>query len=216
MIKITAPRLANKLNEMSDLLEVLNEKDNELTEISFSNQSVESVKRERLIIYGCLFSNCIFTDSHFRKAQLNDVVFKNCDLSNIHLSGSSFTRVEFNGCKLTGTNLSETQLNHVLFRECRGEYINLSGSNQRNVFYQRCNLRGGAFDNCVIHEVGFETCNLVEAEFYQTALKGVDLSDSEIAGIRVSTVVSPELRGVTVNTLQALELANLLGVKIRE
>ena len=64
--------------------------------------------------------------------------------------------------------------------------------------------------------VSFDACNLMEAEFYRTSLKGIDLSNSEISGIRITNLANNELRGSSVSSLQALELARMLGVEIRD
>lgn len=216
MIKRTSPRLANLLNEDTDLPEALNRKDQEVTEYSFKNTSAEGIKRERLTVYGCVFASCNFIDCKFLKGQFADIIFNHCDLSNINFSGSHFTRVEFNGCKLTGTNFSDASFSHVLFKECRGEYINLSGSKQRNTLYQQCILRGGAFDNCLFNEVGFDASHLIEAEFYHTSLKGIDLSNSQIDGLRTTPISGSELRGTIVNSFQAVELIRMLGITIKD
>ena len=55
----------------------------------------------------------------------------------------------------------------------------------------------------------------MEAEFYRTALKGIDLSNSEISGIRITNLANSELRGSSVSSLQALELIRMLGVEIK-
>ena len=64
--------------------------------------------------------------------------------------------------------------------------------------------------------VSFDACNLMEAEFYRTSLKGIDLSNSEISGIRITNLTNNELRGSSVSSLQALELARMLDVEIRD
>ena len=149
-------------------------------------------------------------------AQFSDVVFKNCDLSNVNLTECGFHRVEFTGCKLMGTNMSDGTFNHITFDECRGEYMNLSMSKMRYIQFTRSNLQGAGIEGCQLMNVSFDACNLMEAEFYRTSLKGIDLSNSEISGIRITNLANNELRGSSVSSLQALELARMLGVEIRD
>lgn len=215
-MKITSPQLPKELNEEVELLKVLNRKDEDLNDCSFRSQLIESVTRPMLSVSVCKFSNCSFIKCQFKKGQFSDVVFSYCDLSNIQFTGSSFHRVEFIGCKLTGTVFADATFHQVSFKECRGEYINLSGSKQRYVYYLSNNLRGGAFDNCNWTNICFESCNLIEAEFYHTPLKDIDLSDSEIAGLRINAIPWTELRGVEVTSLQALDLVHLLGIKVKD
>ncbi|MBR3236047.1 MAG: pentapeptide repeat-containing protein, partial [Atopobiaceae bacterium] len=56
-------------------------------------------------------------------------------------------------------------------------------------------------------------CNLMRAEFFGTRLRGVDLSGSELAGIRVSNIFA-ELSGAKISLDQAVDLVSLLGVKL--
>ena len=77
-------------------------------------------------------------------------------------------------------------------------------------------LRGGGLDNCQFTNVEFEHCNLVEAEFHRTSLKGIDLTSSEIAGIRIGSIPGGELKGATVTSLQALDIARMLGITIKD
>ena len=60
----------------------------------------------------------------------------------------------------------------------------------------------------------YARCDLTEAEFRRTQLRGVSFADSDIRGLRVGEVASFELAGLKVNALQAVELARLLGVEI--
>ena len=71
-------------------------------------------------------------------------------------------------------------------------------------------------DNCQFTSVAFDTCNLVETEFHRTNLKGINFTSSNIAGIRISTLPINELRGAKVTSLQAIEIARMLGVIIED
>lgn len=58
----------------------------------------------------------------------------------------------------------------------------------------------------------FKESDLTQAQFFKTSLKGVDLSDNLIEGIAIST---DDIKGATISELQAIDLINLLGVKIK-
>lgn len=216
MSKITPPRLPKLLKENKSLLEMLQGTNDEIMEYSFRQERLEDILKAGISISSSELVNCSFINGRLKKAHFTDVLFLNCDLSNLQLSGAALTRVEFRGCKLTGTNLADASLYQVLFTDCRSEYLNLSGSKQREVHYQNCLLRGAAMDDCSFTHVSFQTCNLVEAECYQTSLKGIDFTDSDIAGLRVNLIPGGEWKGATVTSLQAVELARLMGVIIRD
>lgn len=107
-------------------------------------------------------------------------------------------------------------LNHISFEECRGEYMNLSMSKMRYIQFTRSNLQGAGIEGCQLTNVTFDACNLMEAELYRTSLKGIDLSNSEISGIRITNLANNELRGSSVSSLQALDLVRMLGVEIKD
>ena len=56
-------------------------------------------------------------------------------------------------------------------------------------------------------------CSLNRAEIRETAMRGMDVTSCEIAGI---TVDIPSIRGMMVNREQALGLAALLGLVIED
>ena len=62
----------------------------------------------------------------------------------------------------------------------------------------------------------FSQCGLVTADFSGTRLAGISFADSDIRGIRLREVVSPELKGLRVSPELAVGLARLLGVEIGE
>lgn len=214
--KITPPRLAPRLNEEDSFVRWMTEEEGDLAEYLFKDEAIEGVRRDFTGISSCRFVNCNFNGCKFYKLQFSDTVFYNCDLSNISFSGCGFHRVEFTDCKLMGTQLPESLLNHTVFRNCRADYMVVSMSKIRNSLWVDSGLRGAAFDNCALVQSQFCRCQLIEAEFHRTPLKEMDLSDSDIRGIRLSAVPAGELKGATVTSLQALDLARLLGIIIKE
>lgn len=61
--------------------------------------------------------------------------------------------------------------------------------------------------------LAFAGGSLAEAELGGMPLKGIDLRSADIRGIRLA---GGELKGAIVSPVQAMELARLLGVEIRE
>ena len=60
--------------------------------------------------------------------------------------------------------------------------------------------------------INFEKVDLTQAQFFKTSLKNIDLSDSIIEGIAISI---EDIKGVTINQFQAVDLMYLIGVKIK-
>ena len=63
-----------------------------------------------------------------------------------------------------------------------------------------------------IKNILFKESDLTRAQFLKTSLNGIDFSDSTIEGIIVSI---QDIKGATVNQFQAIDLMNLLGVKVK-
>lgn len=66
---------------------------------------------------------------------------------------------------------------------------------------------------CRCKALSFARCGLLYVNFCGTMLAGADVSTSEIGGWTL-TDGAPELRGVTVTPVQAVELAERLGLII--
>ena len=56
--------------------------------------------------------------------------------------------------------------------------------------------------------------NLEKVDFFKTSLKGIDVSTCNIAGITVSENFN-EIKGIQIDALQAADIAQLVGVKIK-
>ena len=79
--------------------------------------------------------------------------------------------------------------------------------------FESCCLDGAAFYEAKPKALAFAGGSLAEAELGGMPLKGIDLRSTDIRGIRLT---GGELKGAIVSPVQAMELARLLGVEIRE
>ena len=104
-----------------------------------------------------------------------------------------FTECSFNGLCVEDVSKQNLSVNSCLFTNCG---------------FIACNYRKSQFSDVV-----FKNC---EAEFHRTSLKGIDLTSSEIAGIRIGSIPGGELKGATVTSLQALDIARMLGITIKD
>ena len=59
----------------------------------------------------------------------------------------------------------------------------------------------------------FNKADLTQVQFFNTKLKGVDLSNSTIEEMAISI---EDVQGAIINKLQVLDLSYLLGVKIKD
>src|SRR5699024_1280236 len=69
---------------------------------------------ERLIFEQVIFNNVVFEEINWPRAELTDVQFINCDLSNADFSESILHRVEFIDCKMLVIILAYATFGYVL------------------------------------------------------------------------------------------------------
>ena len=164
----------------------------------------------------CEYHECIFTRITFHgamnKMEFSDVIFDHCDLSNIKMTECNFRRVTFKYCRLTGCDMSGSQFRDTMFSFCRGWYINLSASRFHGSSFSECIFTEGSFSMVKFKNLKIENCDLSGTEWLDTKMKDLDFSDSIIDGI----AVTPEnLKGITVNPEQAVNMAKLLGIQVK-
>lgn len=208
-VKVVAPLFDEQAESASALEQLACEE--KVSDLRFSRTAVTKLKHPYLSINNCTFNHILFSECELKWAQLTDVRFENCDLSNISFAGTTFYRVEFISCKLLGTNFSETTLNHVRMEGCSAHYINLARSKMRTARFTGCDFRAGSFNDSKLLAAAFDNCELPEADFSHTPLRGIDLRTNRINGIQLNIA---DLRGAIVTPMQAMELLPMLGVVI--
>ena len=208
-MKISSPRIPKKLQENEDLSNLVAELTEDIEGRLFTAQTAHEISKSLLDVQTCIFNQCIFRECDLHKSRFCDVEFRSCDLSNVKLHECAFNRVSFVDCKLMGTNFSEGTFNHVSFSHCSAPYVIFSGSKFHHASFSESDMRRCAAENCAYGFTEFNQCNFTEAEFHQSKLRDIDLSTCGINGIRLT---GNELRGAVVNSMQAVELAKLLGV----
>lgn len=210
-VKVVAPFI-NEQSESITPLDILVDEE-KISDLYFSKGVVRQVNKPYLSINNCTFKQQIFNECQLKSAQLTDIRFENCDLSNVSFTGTTFYRVEFISCKLLGTGFPEATLNHVWMEHCYGQYINLSMTKMRTVRFSHCDFRNASLNDSKLIPAAFDNCELLEADFSHTSLKGIDLRSSRITGIQLNIA---DLKGAIVSSLQAMDLLPLLGVKVED
>jgi uncharacterized protein YjbI with pentapeptide repeats len=139
--------------------------------------------------------------------------FARSDLSAATLEAATLASCRLEGCKLTGTRLNRAVLKDVTFIECRADIAQFQFARLERVRFERCQMRSAFFNGAKLAKTVFEQCDLSEADFSQSDVTGSDLRRSRIEGIRIAP---DQLRDVIVTHDQALYLAGLMGLVIRD
>ena len=164
-------------------------------------------------IYECVFKQVILHNSTIVHSDLMDVIFENCDCSNMDFSKNIFHRVVFKNCRMTGIDFTDCSFSDCQFLNCKLNLSNFSASHLKNCRFIESDASESRFVQTSFKNIEINHMNFNEAEFFHTSLKQLDFSTSEIYGISVT----PEsLKGIIVNEYQALALSKLLGIIIKE
>lgn len=130
-----------------------------------------------------------------------------------NLSGCGFLRCRFENCKGVGTAFVHSPMRHVVLEGSPLRMANFSETPFKAVRFSGCDLTESVFLQCVPQDLSFESCKLVKINFCRTRLAGIDFSANQLEGILIS---GDELRDAVVSPLQAVELARLLGVRVKD
>ena len=188
--------------------------------ISFFNEAgVDFKVGQALAMYAdgdrFVFENCRFDHCTFYKSNFIDLQFSHCDLSNSNFTESYFNRCRYDDVKAIGANFSQITANHLFFAACNLKYVNFDESKLSFIHFGQTTLEQGNLQSCKLKSVAFDECTLNGVNCFKTTLKGLDLTTCLIDGLSVSDDFR-ELKGVKVNALQAVELAKLLGVVVKQ
>ena len=108
-MKINRPKI--KYTEDSDIEYCL--QNNDFNNVHISDK--EEIIVDNLTMDSCIFDKIIF--SKIENVSLMDVIFNDCDLSNVNFDNEYLTRVIFNNCKLSGTSFINSNLEDIEFNK---------------------------------------------------------------------------------------------------
>lgn len=169
--------------------------------------------------YGVTFTQCIFRRCRLPQARLGqcafvDVRFEGCDFSNADLEESLWRRCELSDCRMVGAHFDEARFRQVRLLRCTAEFAGFDRASFREVQLEDCNLAEAYLRACKLREVEVSGCSFLKTNFYQTPLAGIDFTTSEIGGWTLAES-TPELSGCIVTPVQAVELAERMGLVVK-
>lgn len=161
---------------------------------------------------GCHFKNVCFSRIP-TSISFYDSIFEECDFSNVTLDNACFMRCCFSNTKLMGLVLSNVSIQDVLFSSCMLDYASFLESSITKCIFQNCSIKEVRFFKMKYQLVEFNTCEIIRLENISTSLKDIDFSSCLLIG---GTFSLPDLRGVILNSEQALEITKLFGILIKD
>ncbi|MCA1055760.1 pentapeptide repeat-containing protein [Rossellomorea aquimaris] len=211
-IKIENPKLPTDLKR-AQFEDLYYEEDPSLMDCEVKNAFVEGENIEKLELSRVSFKGIRLLSSTFSRADVADVIFEGCDLSNTRFDEGILHRVAFKDCKLLGLDLSKAHLKDVTFDNCIMDVSSFIETMTNKVRFERSRMHSANFYECDMKRTAFEQCDLNDIDFTVTNLNGVDISSSFFERINVEAA---NVKGCIVSPQQAVSFASLLGLKVKE
>lgn len=212
------PQLYKSLELILNFVDYANTSINEdstITGISCSNTLIDRCDYKNIDIRKSYFENMSFDHCNFEKASFVDVVFETCDLSNSVFKGAYFERCQFIHCKGVGIDMSKSLLKHVSFEHSNLRYAYFEFAKLNDVEFIQVNLADVSFSEVQFKNFSAHQSKFINNNFFMTMLDKIDFSDNDFLNPIVSNNFI-ELKGIILNSLQAVDLVRLLGVVIRD
>jgi uncharacterized protein YjbI with pentapeptide repeats len=153
----------------------------------------------------------VLSQSQLARVQWSDCRLEGCDLAGATWEQAYLLRTELRGCRMLGVNWIGARLDQVLLQQCNATAAQLWEIRCRQCVFERCQLADASFEGASLAGAVFRDCDLSNANMQGAALTDADLRGSTISGLRVRP---EDVRGLILDAAQAVQLAQLFGVRV--
>lgn len=199
------------------MLKIENLKENEFNSYDETYNNCKFINQKfidndlRIDFTGCYFEKIDFSNVNLNSFIFYDCIFVNCDFSNSNLDDGGIQKVKIDDSKFIGMYISSSNLNEVTFKNCNMNYFNLSDSKLEKINFISNDMSFNTFTCLKLKNIIFEECKLVKLNIVDTNLKNINLSSCNIEGIKANL---DDLKGSTLNSIQAIGLVQMLGIDV--
>ena len=179
--------------------------DVELVDLELAAEHLTGLSLETVRVKGCRLEG-----AELRRLRCRRVVFDTCDFANSRWLDCELGDVAFLDCRFTGASIAAGRLDGVVVRECLLRLAKLSHLGRPHALLDACDLRGALLMESDLSDIRFAACDLGDAELFNVDLRGSDLRDNELGGLRGVGC----LRGATIDALQLLTLGPALAAHV--
>ncbi len=170
------------------------------------------------VLHSVSFESCVFRGlnlggSEWHRVRLADVRFEHCTLDGARWSEASLERAEFQDCRLLGLQAPGTRIRDVRLTRVQAPLSLWFRADTRKLWCEDCDLTEAVFQEAQLPGAVFRGCKLPKTDFSGATLSEADFRASSLMGTRIGL---RELAGVTIETVQLLDLAHLLGVTVAD
>jgi len=151
---------------------------------SFEDQTFDAIEATGADLSHKEFTRCTFRHNKLQEtlwvgSQLEECVFEDCDLTNLHPKGIKLRGVEFTRCKLLGVDWTMAIAHPVVgFTDCNMRYQLFVTTKLKNTRFTRCSLVESSFVDADLAKTKFTDCDLAQSVFERCDLMGADFSTS--------------------------------------
>ncbi|MBY0014427.1 pentapeptide repeat-containing protein [Paenibacillus typhae] len=209
--KIETPKITDAALLPLQPIDALQTKE-EYSRCQISDIQLEYQEAEKVSFDKVLFKNVIISESSLRAIELTDVIFENCDLSNVNFSEAFIHRTEFRQCKMIGTDFTRARFQNVSVINSLCDFASFRFSKLKLTAFGQCSLNSADYYQADFQKVAFEDCKIDQAVMAGVRLKDTDLSSCEFTGLLVDL---EDLPGCIISADQAASFAGLLGLVIK-
>lgn len=129
----------------------------------------------------CTFKNCILSDTHLSNFNFVECAFIDCDFSNANVANTGFKDVLFQDCKMLGLNFHESNpfLLQMRFSSCQLNHSSFYKMMGKGMIFNHCELKEVDFTAADLSGISFDGCKLDNATFEQTRLEKADFRNAK-------------------------------------
>lgn len=180
----------------------------EYFEEEFEGEIFEGQVIGKLVYEECHFKNCQFVGVTFQETILRDCTFQDCVWGLVKLNATRMQGVDFVDCKIMGTSFSEIHkmAPSITFSNSKVEMCNfesldlqdfkMEGCKATDCIFWSCGLIEANFSNTILTGVQFERCNLSKADFRGAREYRFNPQDNQVKGAKFS---QPDVLGLLHN-----------------
>ena len=154
---MTQPKLPRELQpgkDLAGLASLCAREEQALMGLRFSGRSAHGRDLSGLEVRGCVLEGCSLQGCLLEGTALVDVVFQDCDLSNLCLREGFLERCRFASCKCVGADFSGGVLKDVAFAGGTLRYANLDRTRLTRVLLEETDLTEACEEQLLPHVPG--------------------------------------------------------------
>lgn len=187
--------------------------DNCIANMVFENEKISEFDMSGIEFKKVQFIKCELNRCDFSRSVFRDVEFLSCYISLSDFSKTFWKNVKIVESNAVGGKFIESCLKETTIKNSSLDYSNFTNSTLSNCDFENSKFKESYFSEVKIKKLKLKEIIFSGTDFFKTSLNGIDLSDCQIDGIKVS-VGFPELKGSKINSIQAVELVRVFDIDV--